>query len=54
MVGVVSSFGRALQIVVQLARVRRDIARLRRSNPDEIIETLTAVDREFVASAIAL
>jgi hypothetical protein len=40
MVGVVSSFGQALQIAFQLVRVRRGIARLRRSNPDEIIETL--------------
>jgi hypothetical protein len=45
MVGLVSSFGQALQIVFGLVRVRRDIARLRRSNPDEIIETPTAVDR---------
>ncbi|HEY0570539.1 MAG TPA: hypothetical protein VGD16_03280 [Enterovirga sp.] len=28
-------------------RVWRDIARLRRSNPDEIIETTTAVDRRI-------
>jgi hypothetical protein len=49
MVGVVSSFGQALQIAFQLVRVRRGIARLRRSNPDEIIETLRPSTAGFVS-----
>jgi hypothetical protein len=55
MVGFVSSFGQALQIVFQLVRVRRDIARLIRSNPDEIVETPTGRrSPDSSASAISL